>query len=82
MDKEVRSPDIYTHHDNAMASLVDIKARIGGTHLSPNRHFDNVPVRDNSMYQISDLTNLNHGRYVKWKNSLDRYLEIENILPH
>ena len=49
-DKNVNSPDIYTHHDNAMAALVDIKKAVGGTRFAQNLRFDNSPPRDNKMY--------------------------------
>jgi len=49
-DKTVKSPDIYTHHDNAIAALMDIKKTIGGTRLASNLRFDNSPPRDNKMY--------------------------------
>ena len=50
--------------------------------LSPNLRFDNSTGRDGSMYQISDLTNLDHKKYMKGKNAIDKYMEIENLLPH
>ena len=34
------------------------------------------------MYQLSDLSHLDHGKYLKRKNALDKYLELENLLPH
>jgi hypothetical protein len=33
------------------------------------------------MYEISDLSNLNVSKVEK-TNNLDRFLELENILPH
>jgi hypothetical protein len=80
-DKDVRSPNIYTHHDNAMSMMKNLKMATGGTRLSPNIRFDNTPARDNKMYELSDISNLN--TYKKFPdNNLDRYLELENILPH
>lgn len=80
-DKNVRSPNIYTHHDNAMSMMKNLKMAAGGTRLSPNLRFDNSPARDNKMYEISDLSNLNQFKKFP-DNNLDRYLELENILPH
>ena len=40
-DKDVKSPDMYTHHDNAIQKIVDINSTINHVHLSPNRRFDN-----------------------------------------
>lgn len=34
------------------------------------------------MYQLSDLQNLDHDKYMSRKNAIDVYLEINNILPH
>ena len=82
LDKEVRSPDIYTHHDNATRAITDLKSMVGGTKLSPNLRFDNSPARDHGMYNLSDLTNLNQVRDQRRTNELDEYLDIENILPH
>ena len=82
MDKDVKSPDIYTHHDNATKALTDMRAVAGGTKLSPNLRFDNSPGRDHEMYHLSDLTNLNQERDQRRTNELDEYLDIENILPH
>jgi hypothetical protein len=80
-DKDVRSPNIYTHHDNAMSMMKNLKMATGGTRLSPNIRFDNSPGRDNKMYEISDISNLNTFKRFP-DNNLDRYLELENILPH
>ena len=44
--------------------------------------FDNAYSRDNKMYQISDLSNLNVNKVKRADNHLDRFLELENILPH
>ena len=82
MDKDVSSPDIYTHHDNATHAVTDLKAAVGGTRLSPNLRFENSPARDNSMYELSDLSNLNQIKDARRHNNLDKYLDIENILPH
>jgi len=82
LDKDVRSPDIYTHHDNATKALTDLKAMVGKTKLAPNLRFDNSPARDNQMYNLSDLSNLNQARDRRRTNELDEYLDIENILPH
>lgn len=81
-DKDVKSPDMYTHHDNAISTMINLKSTTNHVHLSPNQRFDNSPGRDESMYYISDLSNLNHMKYINNKNSIDRYLELENILPH
>lgn len=81
-DKDVKSPDMYTHHDNAISTIGNLKSAANHVHLSPNRRFDNTQGRDESMYYISDLSNLNHFKYIKNKNSIDKYLELENILPH
>ena len=50
--------------------------------MKPNLRFDNSPPRDNSMYNLSDLSNLNQDKIVRRTNELDEYMEIENILPH
>ena len=76
------SPDIYTHHDNATRALTHLKATLGGTRLSPNLRFGNSPARDNNMYELSDLSNLNQMKDARRYNNLDAYLDIENILPH
>jgi hypothetical protein len=81
-DRDVRPPDLYTHHDNAIRAQTKLKAVVGGTHLKPNLRFDNSPPRDNSMYNLSDLSNLNHDKLVRRTNELDEYMDIENILPH
>ena len=81
-DKSVQSPSIYTHHDNAMNALIDIKKAVGGTRLAKNLRFDNSPPRDNKMYEISDLSNLNTPRLDPSRNNLSQYLELENIRPH
>ena len=73
---------MYTHHDNAIQKIVDINSTINHVRLSPNRRFDNIQGRDEAMYNLSDLSNLNHSNYIKKKNSIDKYLEIENIFPH
>ena len=78
----MRSPDIYTHHDNATTAVTNLKAAVGGTRLSPNLRFDNSPARDTKMYELSDLSNLNHASDARKYNNLDAYLDIENILPH
>lgn len=62
--------------------MTDIKATIGGTSLKPRIRFDNSPGRDNSMYNLSDVSNLDQDKYARKYNELDRYLDIENILPH
>jgi len=59
-----------------------LKAVCGGTHLKPNIRFDNTSPRDNSMYNISDLSNLNNDKKFRRYNELDEFLDIENILPH
>jgi hypothetical protein len=81
MDKDVKSPNIYTHHDNAMSAMKNLKMATYGTRLSPNLRFDNSPARDNKMYELSDISNLNSFKKFP-DNNLDRYLELENILPH
>ena len=81
-DKDVKSPDMYTHHDNAISTIGNLKSAANHVHLSPNRRFDNTQGWVESMYYISDLSNLNHFKYIKNKNSIDKYLELENILPH
>ena len=73
---------MYTHHDNAISTMINLKSTTNHVHLSPNQRFDNSPGRDESMYYISDLSNLNHMKYINNKNSIDSYLELENILPH
>ena len=60
MDKDIRSPDIYTHHDNAILGEHILKAVHKQQRLSPNLKFDNSTGRDYSMYRISDLSNLDH----------------------
>lgn len=75
-------PDIYTFHDNAVSKAIDLKATLASSRKSPNIRMDNSPPRDTSMYKISDLSNLDHGKYFRIKNSLDHLLEINNILPH
>jgi hypothetical protein len=80
-DKDVASPNIYTHHDNAMVMMRNLKMAAGGTRLSPNLRFDNSPARDNKMYEISDISNLNTFKKFP-DNNLDKFLELENILPH
>ena len=65
-----------------MTKLVDLKKAVGGTRLAPNLRFDNSPPRDNKMYQISDLSNLNKPKSYPQDNNLSRYLELENIRPH
>jgi hypothetical protein len=80
-DKNIQSPSIYTHHDNAMSMMKQLKMVANGTRLSPNLRFDNAKPRDNSMYYISEMSNL--STFKKFPdNNLDRYLELENILPH
>lgn len=59
-DKDVKSPDMYTHHDNAISTTINLKSLTNHVHLSPNRRFDNSQGRDESMYYISELSNLNH----------------------
>ena len=81
LDKDVASPNIYTHHDNAIKAMKTLKMVAGGTRLSPNLRFDNSPGRDNKMYELSDLSNLNSAQKFP-VNNLDRFLEMENILPH
>ena len=73
---------MYTHHDNSVKTTTDINSTINHVHLSPNCRFDNSQGRDEAMYNLSDLSNLNHSKYISNKNSIDKYLEIENILPH
>lgn len=34
------------------------------------------------MYKLSDLSNLEHESYLRKKNPIDRFLEIEGVLPH
>lgn len=64
-----------------MERMVDLKACAAGNKLS-NYGFSTSPRRDNSMYNISDLSNIDHQKYVNRKNSIDKYLELNNILPH
>ena len=80
-DRGVLSPDIYTHHDNAIRAQLDINSSAKGCTLS-NSRFENSSPRDQKMYQISDLQNLDHEKYLKSKNAIDKYLELNNILPH
>ena len=44
--------------------------------------FDNAYARDNKMYQISDLSNLNATKVKRRENHFNKFLELENILPH
>ena len=46
--------------------------------MSPNIRFDNSPGRDYSMYRISEFQNLEPSNT---RNDLDRYLELENVVP-
>lgn len=64
-----------------MSAMKTLKMVAGGTRLSPNLRFDNSPARDNKMYELSDISNLNSFKKFP-DNNLDRYLELENILPH
>lgn len=80
-DKNVLSPDFYTHHDNAVRAKIAINSAVQGTTL-PTHRFENSPPRGQDMYRISDTQNLDIERYMKTKNSLDIFLEINNILPH
>jgi len=80
-DKDVASPDFYTHHDNAIERMIDLKACAAGNKLS-NYGFSTSPRRDNSMYNLSDLSNIDHQKYINRKNSIDKYLELNNIMPH
>lgn len=81
MDKDVASPDFYTHHDNAIEKMTDLKACAQGNRLT-NYGFSISPRRDNSMYNLSDLSNIDHQKYVNKKNAIDKYLELNNLLPH
>mmetsp|Transcript_17966 Transcript_17966/g.27770 ORF Transcript_17966/g.27770 Transcript_17966/m.27770 type:complete len:108 (+) Transcript_17966:159-482(+) len=80
-DKDVKSPDIYTHHDNAIYTEIDLKAKVGKTKLFPNLRFDNSPPRDNKMYEISDISNLNLPSSSRRDDNLERFLELENVVP-
>lgn len=82
IDKDAASPDLYTHHDNAVSKMHEIKQTHNHVRLSPNLRFDNSTGRDGKMYHLSDLSNLEHGKYLKTKNAIDRFMEIENLLPH
>lgn len=81
MDKNVLSPDLYTHHDNAVKAKIDINSAVRGCTLS-NKTFEKTSPRDQKMYYISDLQNLEHENYMNKKNAIDKFLEINNILPH
>lgn len=52
------SPNIYTHHDNAIKANLDLKATVSNILLKPRIKFSTSPARDNSMYNLSDLSNL------------------------
>lgn len=80
-DKSVLSPDFYTHHDNAVRAKMAINRAARGATL-PTHRFENSPPRDQKMYRISDTQNLDIERYMRSKNSIDIFLEINNILPH
>ena len=61
---------------------LNLKAAHKQVRLSPNLTMKNSPGRDTKMYQLSDLSNLEHKKYLKGKNALDKFLEIESVLPH
>lgn len=52
-----------------------IRATFERNHHSPNLRFDNSPPRDNKMYHISDLTNLESPKHEV--NQIDRFLALE-----
>ena len=52
------SPNIYTHHDNAIRVNLGLKATVANVLLKPRIKFSTSPGRDNSMYNLSDLSNL------------------------
>ena len=59
-----------------------ISATFERANLSPNMHFGNAYARDSKMYHLSDLSNLDVSRVKPRDNHLDKFLELENILPH
>lgn len=81
-DKDVGSPNFYTHHDNAIAMMNELKGVHKRRHLSPNLRFENSQGRDGMLYKLSDLSNLEHDSYFRKKNPIDRFLEIQGLLPH
>ena len=62
-DREVARPDLYTHHANAIRAIDSMRRIFEKNRLSPNLKFDNQPPRDNSMYYLSDVSNLNSKKY-------------------
>ena len=44
--------------------------------------FANAYARDRKMYHLSDLSNLDVSKVKPRDNHLDKFLELENILPH
>lgn len=81
-DRQVEQPDIYTHHDNAIRARDKISATFERSNLSPNMTFANAYARDSKMYHLSDLSNLDVSKVKPRDNHLDKFLELENILPH
>lgn len=62
-DRQVARPDLYTHHANAIKAIDSMRRIFEKNRLSPNLKFDNQPARDNSMYYLSDVSNLNQKKY-------------------
>ena len=54
LDKDVRSPDFYTHHDNSVRVQMDINSAARGCKLT-NKNFEKTSPRDGAMYHLSDL---------------------------
>ena len=81
-DLNVPAPSMHTHHDKAMRARDFNLSTFEKSPLAPNCNFENSLGRDNKMYHLSDLSNLEAKKVIREVNQLDRYLTLENILPH
>lgn len=80
----VAKPDLLLHHDKAYQAKDYIRRTFERNNLSPNLRFDNIKPRDNKMYHLSDLSNLEEPKTDRSGdvNQIERYLALENVLPH
>lgn len=53
-------PDLLQYHDKTIKARDVIRQTFEKNYYSPNLRFDNSPPRDNKMYQLSDLSNLDN----------------------
>jgi hypothetical protein len=70
------------YHDKSYKAKDYIRKTFERNDLTPNRRFDNSLGRDNKMYHLSDLSNLENKSPKEGVNQIDRYLALEQFLPH